>query len=72
METENILYDYVLWNNTYEGMWYAIKRKHITAYFAGGEWRSSIPKDGYVKDLDLIQLLARIHVKDDVIADILD
>ena len=72
MENENILYDYVLWNNTYEGMWYAIKREHITAYFAGGDWRSSIPKGGYVKDLDLIQLLARIHVKDDVIADILD
>jgi hypothetical protein len=72
MENENILYDYVLWNNTYEGMWYAIKRGHFTDFFAGGDWRSSIPKGGYVKDLDLIQLLARIHVKDDVIADILD
>jgi len=72
MENENILYDYVLWNNTYEGMWYAIKREHFTEFFAGGDWRSSIPKGGYVKDLDLIQLLARIHVKDDVIADILD
>jgi hypothetical protein len=72
MENENILYDYVLWNNTYEGMWYAIKREHFTDFFAGGDWRSSIPKGGYVKDLDLIQLLARIHVKDDVIADILD
>ncbi len=72
MENENILYDYVLWNNTYEGMWYAIKREYFTDFFAGGDWRSSIPKDGYVKDLDLIQLLARIHVNDDVIADILD
>ena len=72
MENENILYDYVLWNNTYEGMWYAIKREHFTDFFAGGDWRSSIPKGGYVKDLDLIQLLARIHVKDNVIADILD
>jgi hypothetical protein len=62
MEENNILYDYVLWNNTYEGMWYAIKRAHITAYFAGGEYRESIPKDGYLKDNDLDALIDLIFL----------
>jgi hypothetical protein len=57
METNNILYDYVLWNNTYEGVWYAIKREHITAYFAGGDYRDMIPEGGYVKADDLDSLI---------------
>jgi hypothetical protein len=49
METSNILYDYVLW--------YAIKREHITAYFAGGDYRDMIPEGGYVKADDLDSLI---------------
>jgi hypothetical protein len=60
MEENNILYDYVLWNNTYEGMWYAIKREHITAYFAGGDYRKSIPSGGVLQDDDLDSLISLI------------
>lgn len=57
MEENNNLYDYVLWNNTYEGMWYAIKREHITAFFAGGDYRTAIPKGGYIASEDVDGLI---------------
>ena len=57
---EHLLYDYILWNNTYQNTWYAIKRENITAFFAGGEYRQSIPEGGYRNHESLSDLIKLI------------
>ena len=47
-DCQHVMYDYVLWNNTYEDMWYAINREHLTAFFVGGVDREYVASvNGY-------------------------
>jgi hypothetical protein len=51
---ENSLYDYVLWNNTYEKIWYAIPRSSYARFFSGKEDYMSIEgvkKSSSIEDL---------------------
>ena len=41
-DCKHVMYGYVFWNNTYEGVWYAINRDYVTPLFAGGESREQI------------------------------
>jgi hypothetical protein len=67
-DCKHILYDYVLWNNSIEGNWYAINRNYYTLFFAGGDDRERVAAlNGYVvaKDLTkLIQLIIELHDKE--------
>lgn len=64
-DCKHILYDYVLWNNSIEGKWYAIHRDYYTLFFAGGVDRERVATlNGYVvaKDLTkLIELIIKLH-----------
>ena len=58
---KHILYDYVLWNNTYEDKWYAIKREHMTSFFAGGKDREHVAIiNGYYSSKSLSELYKTI------------
>jgi len=63
MEKYNNLYDYVLWLNTYESKWYAIKREYYTDFFANESTRSKIPIGGYLVEYDLDSLIDSIFSK---------
>jgi hypothetical protein len=58
---EHLLYGYVLWNNTYEDMWYLIDRNYITQFFAGGDYRDSIPANGYYKHKSMSELIKPLY-----------
>lgn len=60
-DCKHLLYDYVLWYNSYEGIWYAINRSHLTAFFTGGKDRDDIQSiNGYVSNKDLTSLIQSI------------
>lgn len=55
MENKNTNYNYIFWNNTYEGIWYAIPRDKYMLFFNGN--RSKIT--GVLKDKDFNKLIKK-------------
>jgi hypothetical protein len=58
---KHILYDYVLWNNTIEGVWYAIHRDYYINFFAGGKSRNDVAiANKFVVANDLSQVVEKL------------